>query len=70
MIYFLVSGLICFLKILYSLEIKKDEEIIKKINSTLDLEDYDQRTLLYSTALLFGWLIIPLWVLNKVLKII
>lgn len=70
MIYFFVSGLICFSKILYSLEIKKDEEIIKKINSTLDLEDYDQKTLLYSTAFLFGWLIIPLWLVNKVFKIV
>ena len=70
MIYFFISGLICFLKIFYSLEIKKDKEIIKKINSALDLEDYDQKTLLYSTAFLFGWLIIPLWLVNKVFKIV
>lgn len=68
MTYFLLSGLICFVKIFYSIEIKKDEDLRNKIDKILDIDRYNQEALLYLTAILFGWLIIPLWLINKFKK--
>lgn len=66
--YFCISGLACFLRIFYSLEIKKDEELREKLDEMLNIDRYNQEALLYFTALLFGWLVIPMWLVNKLLK--
>lgn len=70
MLYVTITGLLCFLRIFYSLEIKKDEELRVKLDEMLDIDRYNQEALLYFTALLFGWLVIPMWLVNKVLKVI
>ena len=69
LIYFYSSGIISFLLTIYDLKIKKDEEKIEMIENYRDSFPIDLEYLLYIISLLFGFITLPVTILNRIYKL-
>ena len=54
-IYFFISGIICFLETYYWIEINKTNEELNTMRDTIN----SLKNLLYIIVLLFGWILLP-----------